>query len=222
MRNQRWSDGFVVNFAMRSDVPYERPTPTTRGWHIDGDYFRRYLDSPEQALLTIVLFSDVKPKGGPTMVLPESMDLISRYLNEHRQGPHITDMDLPSIAKQCTEVVELTGSPGDVFLVHPFTLHAASPNVLKVARIMQNMGSSLREPMCFDREDPSEFSPVERSILRGIGVDRLAYAPEGPREVRRDHAAKRRAYIRVERKRVEAMRLRAAAVAAANSLHGFT
>jgi len=217
-----WSDSFVVNFGNGSDVPYEAPTPQTGGWHIDGDSYRRYLDSPELALLTVALFSDVQPKGGPTVLLPESVALISRYLNKHRDGPHIVDMGLKAIAEQCTEVVELTGDAGDVFLIHAYMLHAPSPNVLQVARIMHNPGIQLREPMCFDREDPSKYSPVERSILKGIGVDRLAYAPEGPRERKRDHGAKRRAYIRAERKRIEEIRLHAAAVTAANALHGFT
>lgn len=214
VRKQPWTDGFVVNFAKGSDAPYELPTPTTPGWHIDGDYYRRYLDTPESALLTISLFSEVKPKGGPTVALPESVQLVSRYLNEHRDGPHIVDMGLSSMAKQCTEVVELTGQAGDVFLVHAFMLHAASPNVLRIPRIMQNSSSELLEPMCFDREDPSEYSPVERSILKALGVDRLDYATEGPREMRRDDSAQQRLAVREERKRAELIRLRAAGAAA--------
>jgi hypothetical protein len=36
--------------------------------------------------------------------------------------------------------------------------------------------------MAFDRPDPAEHSPVERAVLRALGVDRLDYAPTAPRE----------------------------------------
>ena len=36
--------------------------------------------------------------------------------------------------------------------------------------------------MQFDRDDPSEHSPVERAVLRALGVERLDYRPAAPRE----------------------------------------
>jgi hypothetical protein len=63
-------------------------------------------------------------------------------------------------------------------LLHPFTLHATSQNVLGVARFITNPPLALREPMRFD---PPQ-SLVERAILRGLGVDRLDFVPTAPRE----------------------------------------
>ena len=34
----------------------------------------------------------------------------------------------------------------------------------------------------FDRDDPADHSPVERAVLRGLGVARLDYRPAAPRE----------------------------------------
>lgn len=217
----KWSDSFIPNFGRSTDKPYEAMTPTSAGWHLDGDEFRRYLDSPDLVLRIFSLFSDTPAKGGPTVILPESVGLISRYLNEHRDGPLSAQIDQKSIAAQCREVVELTGEAGDVFLVHPFMLHASSPNILEIARILHTESVKLRQPMRFDRDDPADFSPLERSILHAVGVDRLDYTPEGPRQVIRNHNAKRRAYIRAERKRMEDLRLRTAAISAANAFQGY-
>jgi hypothetical protein len=76
----------------------------------------------------------------------------------------------------------MTGEAGDVVLLHPYTLHATSQNVLGVGRIITNPPLALREPMNFNRPHLDDFSLVERAILRGLGVDRLDFAPTGPRE----------------------------------------
>jgi hypothetical protein len=36
--------------------------------------------------------------------------------------------------------------------------------------------------MDFARPDAADFSLVERAVLRGLGLDRLDFAPAGPRE----------------------------------------
>ena len=36
------------------------------------------------------------------------------------------------------------------------------------------------EPMRFDRDDPRDFSPVERAVLRALGTDRYAFHPTRP------------------------------------------
>jgi hypothetical protein len=76
----------------------------------------------------------------------------------------------------------MTGEAGDVVLLHPYTLHATSQNVLGVPRIITNPPLALREPMNFHRADVDDFSLVERAVLRGLGVDRLDFAPAAPRE----------------------------------------
>ena len=84
-------------------------------------------------------------------------------------------------------------SKGDVVLLHPYVLHAVSQNVLGVPRFITNPPIALREPMRFDRPDPS---PVEQAVLRGLGRDRYAFRPTAAREsvvpqrVRREEAAR--------------------------------
>jgi hypothetical protein len=75
-----WSDAFIVNFHKGADQPWQPPSPQVGGWHKDGSYFKHFLDSREQALLTIVLWSDMLHQGGGTFVAPDSVRLMARYL----------------------------------------------------------------------------------------------------------------------------------------------
>ena len=58
-----WTDAFIVNLRQEHEGPWTPASPATPGWHVDGSWFRHYLDSPEQGLLAIVLWSDVVPRG---------------------------------------------------------------------------------------------------------------------------------------------------------------
>jgi hypothetical protein len=52
-------------------------------------------------------------------------------------------------------------------------LHSASRNSLRVPRIITNPPVLLKEPFKFDREDPEEYSLVERKTLKELGTERL-------------------------------------------------
>ena len=65
------------------------------------------------------------------------------------------------------KLYEATGSPGDVYLCHPFLLHAASPNHGDVPRFMCNRTAPLRNRMQLSRED-GNYSPVEMAIRSGL------------------------------------------------------
>lgn len=69
--------------------------------------------------------------------------------------------------------VEATGKIGDVYFLHPLMLHTASNNALRIPRVITNPPVSLKEPFCFDREDESEFSLVERKTLKALGKENL-------------------------------------------------
>lgn len=178
----RWGDGFIANLGVGDDRPWQPPSPAAGGWHKDGDFFRHFLDSPEQALLTLVLWTDMLPRGGGTFVAADSVPVVARFLAEHPEGVLPRDFDYAHLIGQCRDFVEMTGEAGDVVLLHPYTLHATSQNVLGVARIITNPPLALHEPMNFQRPDTSDFSPVERAVLRGLGVDRLDFVPAAPRE----------------------------------------
>ncbi|NAZ86284.1 phytanoyl-CoA dioxygenase family protein, partial [Kineococcus indalonis] len=177
-----WSDGIIANLGVGADRPFEPPSAKVGGWHKDGDFFRHFLDSPEQGLLTIVLWTDVLSTGGGTFVATDSVGVVARYLAERPEGVLPEELQETGLIHHCREFEELTGRQGDVVLMHPFVLHATSQNVLRAQRLITNPPLSLREPMDFDRPDPEDFSPVERAVLRGLGVERLDFRPSAPRE----------------------------------------
>lgn len=178
----RWGDGFIANFGVGSDRTWQPPSPEVGGWHKDGDFFRHFLDSPEQGLLTFVLWTDMLHKGGGTFMAADSVPVVARFLAEHPEGVLPGDFPYAALIGQCRDFVEMTGDAGDVVLLHPFALHATSQNVLGVARLITNPPLALREPMNFSRPHADDHSPVERAVLRGLGTDRLDFIPAGPRE----------------------------------------
>jgi Phytanoyl-CoA dioxygenase (PhyH) len=178
----QWGDSFIANLGVGDDRPWQPPSPAAGGWHKDGDFFRHFLDSPEQAVLTFVLWTDMLHKGGGTFVAADSVPVVARFLAGHPEGVLPGDFDYAELIRQCSDFVEITGEAGDVVLLHPYTLHAMSQNVLGVSRIITNPPLALREPMNFHRPDPDDFSLVEQTVLRDLGVDRLDFVPTAPRE----------------------------------------
>ena len=176
-----WGDGFIINFALGADSDWQPPASLLRGWHKDGDFFRHFLDSPEQGLLTIVVWSDIHPKSGGTFVACDSVQHVAQHLSAHPQGL-LPGEGFGQLVGKCDDFAEITGNAGDVVLLHPFILHSASQNPSGRARFITNPPVALKEPMEFNRDDPDNFSPVELAVLRGLGKDRLDFKPTAPRE----------------------------------------
>jgi hypothetical protein len=191
-----WWDGFIVNLGADDHEERWQPAgPNVPGWHKDGDFFRHFLDSPEQGLLVIVLWSDVVHRGGPTYLATDSVRPVARFLADHPEGVLPGEFSFGSLIGRCERFEEAVGEAGDVFLMHPYLLHASSLNPLRLPRLITNPPIHLAEPMCFDRKDGA-YSPVERAVLNALGVERLEFAPTRPRErvvperVRREQAEK--------------------------------
>lgn len=176
-----WSDHFIVNLGERSDDPWMPAGPDCPGWHKDGDFFRHYLDSPEQGLLTLVLWTDVIHQGGPTYLAADSVSVIAKFMADHPEGVLPGGFDFRARVRECREFAEATGEAGDVYLIHPYALHAVSQNVARALRIITNPPITLREPMQFNRADGA-YSPVEQAVLAGLGVESYAFEAKGPRE----------------------------------------
>jgi hypothetical protein len=54
--------------------------------------------------------------------------------------------------------------------------------VLRRPRFMTNPPVILENPMNFNRQNPADFSLLERATLHYLGVDRLDFRPAAPRE----------------------------------------
>lgn len=181
-----------VNFSLGSQEAWDVPQT---GWHWDGSHFRHFVDSPDQGLLLLCIFSEVQPQGGGTTVATGSHKVVARLLSQYPAGIEhrpaieqcnrthpwlgkltgITDspvenrieffMQTPYTDDQHTtlRVVETTGSPGDIFLCHPFLYHSSAPNHSGIPRFMCNRTTPLTERMQMQRND-GNYSPLELSI----------------------------------------------------------
>lgn len=177
-----WSDAFIVNLGVRADEPWAPPSAESPGWHADGDFFLHFLDSPEQGLLTFVLWTDVVHQGGATFVAADSIGPVARFLLERPEGVLPGRFDNWSLAQECHDFIEATGEAGDVYFLHPLMLHATAQNTLRRPRVITNPLLSLNEPMRFDRERPEDHSLVEQAVLHHLGRERLSFTPTHERE----------------------------------------
>ena len=184
----RWN-AFVVNACLGDpslpripplDVDYPGDPTGRVGWHVDGDFFTHFLDSPEKGLVTIQYFTDVEPGGGPTVVSEDSYPEIARYLAEHPEGVPPQQID-PGVKSRVPfrRQRALPGPAGTVLFLHPFLLHASSPNTSGRARVASLSNVRLAEPMRFD--DWGNASVVERSIIQALGGVPFQFQPTGPR-----------------------------------------
>jgi len=135
-----------------------------QGWHFDAPLVRALPDLYGVRIFTCL--ADVEPQGGATLVVAGSgrlaralanaravaklrsadirKGLMRRYewINELCSYDGATDR-VERFMKKSTmlddvevRVVEMTGQPGDVYLMHPVTMHAGSPNCLATPRIV--------------------------------------------------------------------------------------
>ncbi|KAB5591271.1 hypothetical protein CTheo_5274 [Ceratobasidium theobromae] len=186
--SKEWRDGLITNLG---EERWETETIAPRdlgNWHCDGDFFLHFLDSPEQALLVIPLYSDVKPRGGGTYIAEDSIGVIARLLRDHPSGVYPglglggDTFDFATRLQECNIFTEMTGERGDVILLHPLMMHSASKNHTRAVRLITNPPVSLNDPFNFNRSNPQEFSLVERKTLKELGVDRLEFSPSVPRQ----------------------------------------
>lgn len=194
-----WRDGLIVNLGTPE---YEGQGPVDPreldNWHVDGDFFVHYLDSPEQALLVIPLYTDIAPGGGGTMICPEAIPKVAKHLHDHPEGvsPFLVPRGEPEFteergrdfvinaARSCDNFVEVTGKAGDVFLLHPLMAHSFSRNRLRQLRVITNPPVHFKEPQRFHRDD-GKYSLVERATLRALGKESLpGWEITAPREAR--------------------------------------
>lgn len=147
------------------------------GWHFDASFpapdgpgYRVSVSSRDRGLLALFLISDVDEDDAPTRIRVGSHLDVPRFLQPH--GEEGADMFTVCMEMARTGVLDdprraevlATGSAGDVFLCHPFLVHAAQVNRRGRPRFMSQPGIMLREQ--FDLAHPS--SPVERAIVDAL------------------------------------------------------
>lgn len=99
-----------INLRLGASEEWDVPVG---GWHWDGLHFRHYLDSLEQGLLMIVLFSDVGPRGGGTLIAEGTHKLVARFLANYPEGIEYKDA-IPLMNRSNPWIAELTNSFGNV------------------------------------------------------------------------------------------------------------
>ena len=143
------------------------PGADDRGWHIDASVPQpdgRYLAGVRsQTILLLTLLSDVGPADAPTRIRAGSQRdataaLGDRLLDPFEAGP------LVDAASAHRPVSYATGRPGDVYLVHPLTVHAADEHRGDEPRFMAQTPVFLAEPLT-----PGADNALARAIA---GFDR--------------------------------------------------
>ena len=127
-----------------------------------------------------MIWSDIKPQNSGTFVACDSIPAVARHLLAHPEG--LLPGQFGGLIDQCSDFIELTGEAGDVVILHPFLLHAASKNPSGRARFITNPPIALKEPMDFNRANQADLSPVEQGVLRGLSLERLDFCITGDRE----------------------------------------
>jgi hypothetical protein len=158
----RWQPrGELGAFALRFPHVEE---PDDAGWHIEGSFtppgetsYFTNVHSSYRALLMLFLFTDVDQCDAPTRI---------------RAGSH---MDVPQVLRRYGDqgasahrpVTLATGMAGDVFICHPFLVHAAQPHHGTRPRFMA-------QPCLYPSNDHMEMpyvdndAPIGRTIRKAL------------------------------------------------------
>ena len=179
-RTSDFANNFNLNINRGADEPWEGPSAESPGWHKDGWFFRHFLDSPEQALLCLVIWRDIQPRSGGTFYAPDSVPLVCKELLAHPEGlPHTHNW--ARMIHDCKDFREITAGTGDILILHPYMLHAPSQNPSGRIRFMNNKVVSLNAPMQFNRAE-GDYTALEASILQALDLESLDFEITGERK----------------------------------------
>jgi hypothetical protein len=168
----RWvlQEGLGGTVAVRFPVPGD---PGDDGWHIDGSFAKDgswwvNVRSDERSLLMLVLFSDVGEDDAPTRIRVGShLDVPAVLAPAGDAGMHFGDAvsRVPDIHGR--ELALAVGAAGEMYLCHPFLVHAADRHRGKTARFIAQPPAFWRSRL--DLKAPADTgSPVELAIRMGL------------------------------------------------------
>jgi Phytanoyl-CoA dioxygenase (PhyH) len=155
-------------------VPVRFPSPEPPGddgWHLEASFagpdgrYRVNLRSRGRALL--MLFSDVGPDDAPTRIRVGShLDvpaLLADAGDDGREWFELCAEAVPASAHRPQALA--TGAAGDVYLCHPFLVHAAQPHRGTRPRFMAQPPLAPVGELDLDAPAPT---PVARAVLAGL------------------------------------------------------
>ena len=162
-------------------IPVRFPSqadPGDAGWHIEGSFDKggeSWVDyrSRKRGLLALYLFSDVDADSAPTRVRPGSHRDAARVLSPSGEEglPFTQAAPMAADASAARPTALVTGGAGDVFLCHPFLVHAASwPHTGSHPRLIAQPGVALHD--AFPLVPP--LSPVELAMTAADGRGSMA------------------------------------------------
>jgi hypothetical protein len=154
--------------------PVGRRRPADAVWHLDGGWAAGHeawvnVQSRGRGLVALHLLSRTGPDDAPTSLLVGShLDLPSVLAPAGRRGMVMWDAITALPRSTFRRPVALaTGAAGDVFLLHPFLVHAATwPHDGPRPRVMVQRNIATHEPFRLDPRD--RHHPVEQAILDGL------------------------------------------------------
>lgn len=155
--------------------------PGDAGWHMEGSFsiegeqgYCLNLRSKGRALLMLFLFSEVGPDDAPTRIQVGSHLDVPPFLapaGDRGMSGMAACTAMHAAGKLYSpdrKLARATGHPGDVYLCHPFLIHAAHPHRGREPRFMAQPPLDPVAPLDLRRADGA-YSPVERAVLRGLG-----------------------------------------------------
>jgi hypothetical protein len=166
----RWWRRAGVGGTLPVRFPSERD-PGDAGWHIESSYAvdgTAWVNYPSRSrgLLALYLLTDADEDSAPTRLRPGSHLEAARVLAPAGDAgmAWLEAAEAAAVATGHLPTVLATGRAGDVFLCHPFLVHAASwPHRGPRPRIIAQPGVALHGQ--FPLMAP--LSPVERAIVAG-------------------------------------------------------
>lgn len=132
-----------------------------RGWHIDANFGRPdgtwAVSGRPETMLLLILFSDVGPDDAPTRIRAgsqrDSAGALADGVFDFMEAAGMVER-----ASSERPVVHATGQPGDIYLVHPFTVHAAQEHLGTEPRFMSQLPVILTSPLT-----PEGSTPLARA-----------------------------------------------------------
>lgn len=139
--------GALGNIPVRFPVS---PPAADRGWHIDANTplpdGSWAVSGRPQTVLLLTLLSEVGEDDAPTRIRAGSHRDVAAGLGDEPLDPMAAGPLVDGVSSE-RPVRYATGSPGDVYVVHPFTVHAADAHRGREPRFMAQGPVMLTAPL---------------------------------------------------------------------------